>query len=1262
MIQLQRASAGSGKTFTLARKYIGYLIGVKTPGMSRPRLARSKGEILFSLRQILAITFTNMATTEMKQRIVEKLASLAKANESDDKEELRKIDYLEDFKRDFNASTAQIADVCGMALEVVLNNFGDFNVSTIDSFFQGVLRTFAYETNLTDSYQVEMDSDLLASVGIDTSLEEINAGGNPPVRYWMERLMEKRRDRGANWNVFARSSSKSALYQEFLATAKKMENESYKQNRHSIEQYFQTLQENGLTFRDIYERLEAVNESAVREAHGRMLEAARRFENVMAGMTDTIPFKSSPAKHAQVILRSRPFANCIHDRNIKEETLFKASKVETEIASRSVMLAEGKKFTKTGKPTKLMDSFGSEIEKAEEAAIAMYEAWLDWCGRLKEPRFLYWQAYRDTLLYLGLLQETRRNVSAYLQDNGLVELSDTGVILRRIIDDSEVPFIYERLGSRLSHFLIDEFQDTSTLQWENMSPLLHESVGRGEESLVIGDAKQSIYRFRNADPEIIISRLPEEFEDMHRPCGDSVEENTNWRSDRRIVEFNNFFFHALASRAQDACGLVGNAMEVYSGVVQRPSHTLPRGFVSIKFVSKKESGEKDNSPDPYFADFGLLVSELLARGYRQRDIAFLVNTRVEGTQIIDTFVAYNATLPAGAEKIEFVSEESLLVASSKAVGTVIAALQAVADPHSVTLTDEKDRNRKGLGDIRRIGGHFHLYVMQHGGEPTPELLERFKQTIGTPDDPSLKLQTAVATMQAHTLTALTEMLIGMYLSEEERHSEAPYLAALQDMVLEYSERNPTDVASFLRWWHTTGCRRSITSPKDIDAVKVMTIHKSKGLQFKCVIVPGCSFSLAPSPTKTEWLWVNPDSSVGCFGGETIPLPPKVPVESAKLGSLIRDNVDMEDLASDFLHYDEYRKYAHAYMMDVLNKVYVAFTRAEEELHIYVPVSKTKAPAVRKAIKSAMEENDHTGEDSGETEETVSTGSFTKIGEALLALSLRRSDILNTVDEARREYMPSADTPRLLEIAPEPDDDITDSDKAETANIATESSENTAPLSAYRATEIARIEFGTSRIHSGIRTEESQPTAPDGGYTSGRFPAGLKFRRPQTGILTGEEEESDSYMDPRSEGNIIHEVLERMQTVADLDRSLLRIWVQGKVSARGKEELRKKLTKMLSDHVAAGWFDEANKVMAERTLFASACGRTLMKRPDRVVVRPGGKVIVIDYKTGKEEKSHLRQVSGYVSILRSLTDSSGSPLFPEVEGWLWYLVNDHKVKV
>lgn len=1253
MIQLQRASAGSGKTYTLARKFIGYLITTpvdpNTPNGKR-RLCANRSELLRSLSGILAITFTNKATAEMKERIVDKLSVLA---DPDTPADDSKVDYLEDFKRETGRTRAEIAAVCRMAIDVVLNNFSDFNVSTIDSFFQSVLRTFAYETNLSDGYQVEMDSDLLATMAINMSMDDINMsgpGGNgsgePPVKYWIERLMRFERDNGGKgWNIYARSGSDAALYQECIRTAKKMENEEYKLHKSELDNYFNQLRAAGLTFRNVYELLERENERPLLEAYGEMKKAAGELEEILSsGVAENVPLKANLAKHASAILHSRPLGN-------EKETLFSYAAAAKDMEQGSLAV------TATNLKKKAIAAMIDTIRPIEEKAAAMYGAWMRWCGITGSIRFRYWMLYRKTLLLLGMLHEVRRNVRDYLNDNGMVELSDTGIILRDIIGDSDVPFIYERLGTRLSHYLIDEFQDTSTLQWDNIRPLLKESNSHGEESLVIGDAKQSIYRFRNANSEIITSLLPKQFAEDCLPCGDSVEENTNWRSDRIIVEFNNYLFHTLASRIKLPLDGVEGAEEVYSGIVQRPSHKSVEGLVSVKYFEKKKSEDKSeaddrDAPPPYFKDFGPLVKEFLARGYRQRDVAFLVNRKAEGKQIIDSFVAYNSTLAPGETKIEFVSEESLLVASSTAVATVIAALKALSAPRTVKTPGPDAKPSHGFTTWEEMEGHYNLFVMRNGGKSTPELLDRFKKIIGSGEDPVRDLYETVAAMQAHTLPALVEQFIHELVSPEAMKEETPYIAAFQDLVLEYCERNQADVASFLKWWDTTGCRSTISSPEDIDAVKVMTIHKSKGLQFKCVVVPEVNFAFTPSSRKSEWLWVEPDDSIALTdNGESIPLPPVVPVDTGALGSLLNDSDT--SAGDDEFHREAYTRFLKAFLLDIINKAYVAFTRAEEELHIYASYSPTEASKVRETLSllSAREEGDAdsvspgSGEESGAGDKKIwQPIPCSKMSDALVGLLVGEEEWMEDVDPDRRLYMLQPDVEKRVCISKETD------------------TKTNAP-----APFIGSIEFGRAKSFEENEAKRRAKARKEGdesrhyefatahGYRAMSFPSSLRYREPDTGMITGDEEEQQR-IDARSKGNLLHSVLERMETLSDLDKAIRSQRVKGRFTAEGERDIRATLTRALEHPEVRGWFRPGLRVMQERSLLIGTKESfPVTLRPDRIIVDEEGRAIVIDYKFGEPRRVHRRQVSAYASTLSRLKDAGGKPLFTSVEGRIWYVL-------
>ncbi|MDE6632186.1 MAG: UvrD-helicase domain-containing protein [Muribaculaceae bacterium] len=569
MLQLQRASAGSGKTYTLAKKFIEYYISYSTEsGERRLRPIRSLRD---SLQHILAITFTNKATNEMKLRIVEKLNALA-CWTSDIP--CSKVDYLEDFTKQFKCSPQELASHCKYALKVLLTDYGDFKVSTIDSFFQTVLRTFAYEADLDDTYQLELDSNYVTQMGLDTTLDEIDTEEKTTQgASWIESMMEAKAASGKGWNIFQKNQSKYSVYGEILNASRNLAKEDFKEIRESLDKYFKEHPD----FYSTFNRLCEFYDQPVRDAFSKMREAARAvrdaFSNAGLDMNATAGFRL--ASRVKNMAESWNW-----DTPTDKNATFKIPQ-----------------FTRKGTSTRVFDPdpkknnpyLGTPVEDQIEAlAIKMYEYFDAWRTEASSPKIRRWRIYRSTLPYVGLLQSVRTNSRLFLTDSNTVELGETNSILNRIIGDDDTPFVYERLGSRLEHFLIDEFQDTSTLQWRNMRPLIRESEAKGHDNLIIGDPKQSIYRFRNADPSLITSKVQEEFAATCRECGNTPKENTNWRSSLRIVKFNNLFFRFFSKELKE------QMEKLYANTVQPASHTENKGFVKIQLFENET--DDDNIP------------------------------------------------------------------------------------------------------------------------------------------------------------------------------------------------------------------------------------------------------------------------------------------------------------------------------------------------------------------------------------------------------------------------------------------------------------------------------------------------------------------------------------------------------------------------------------------------------------------------------------------------------------------------------------------
>lgn len=898
MVELYRASAGSGKTYTLAKKYIWYLITISEDG-GKPRL-RTDAELADSAKHILAVTFTNKATNEMQMRIVDALFSLAYSpvkHQTNDFGEttISSPEYMRDFTDELNVAPDEIAAISAKALYLLLENYSDFNVSTIDSFFQQVLRTFAYESQINDTYQVELDSDYLSKIAVDATLDEIDSNSDDAnVRFWVKVLMD--RTLSGKWNIFSKSDSKYSTsenpYSDFISSVKRLENEEYKFIRKEVEQYL----DSGVDLKRLFVDLVNKYESPIRVAFEDMRAAFKSLKDVLPEELLNASSRSDLGKFAM---------NCnrVLDTGkgaFKFDNLPKANGItlSLDIFEKSTV----KKWF-SNNPV-----FEAPIIAAVKTAIIEKDNWLN---MLRTKEYALWKLYSANFPFFALFSIVARNKQKYLEETNSIELGETSMIISGIIGDSDAPFIYERLGSRLNHFLIDEFQDTSRLQWQNLSPLLHESVSHDNGNLVIGDAKQSIYRFRNADPSLITSVLPQEFGSQVQPKGDKPEENTNYRSELHIVQFNNSFFEYLVSRidSQSDNSRLKFA-PLYSNVVQQPNKKKKTGYVELTLADAAKS-EFENyvlSKMPH------LVMSLVERGYLQKEIAVVVREHSQGEAVIKAFVEYNAMLDDESRKIRFVSEQSLKLANSEAVKIIEGVLLNMARGSKPELREEEDRLKKGVGNWAELMANFKYYAMSREGDSIADVLNDYIREGADFN----ALSDLLRDLQSLAIPAIVEAVAATFIPESLRKSDAVYIASFQDIVLEYCDGHPTDIGSFLKWWERKKKSVSISSPEDTDAVQVITVHKSKGLQYECVIVPFAYWDFADGENRrAEWKWVRPQMI--CH--TEIPMPPYLPVATS-------------NQMIDTPHENELYNFYDLVKMDHLNAAYVAFTRAKSELYIF----------------------------------------------------------------------------------------------------------------------------------------------------------------------------------------------------------------------------------------------------------------------------------------------------------------------------------------
>ena len=1144
MLQLQRASAGSGKTYTLTKIYIRNFLAKKVN--NRYRL-RTEPEMRAVHGRILAITFTNKATNEMKQRIVTALANLAGLYSQDDE----KIDYLSDFIEEFSATKEQVQQAALLGLNILLHGYSDFQISTIDAFFQSILRTLAVETDRNESYQIELDDKYLSQVGVDMTLSEVNDNTDRKksyAKFWIQSLILDMLRDGEGWNPFKKS--KNGLYAELVNFTNLFHSEVFKEN---VEAELMEYLTSDVDYMKVYSKLKKSH----KDCHEEYKEAYSESRTAILEMlkNEGCDFNSLNSKNYGGLWRRQS------DSDFSDVPI---GKVKFGFG-KSIMSLEG---VDEEDGVVLLKDYKEKADALQGLAYMLCEhrdLMLEW-----EILDRFWSATNGKLYYLGLIKSIKENIRQFREENNIIPLSETNRILQGIINEDDAPFIYERVGTYINYYLIDEFQDTSRLQWSNLCPLVSESLSHEEDydNLIIGDVKQSIYRFRNAEPMLIQNDVPERFDCEIR--GESVDENTNWRSNREIVKFNNSFFHRIAhtldcERGADKSDSTRlKISSLYSNAIQKIKNIDKPGYVEVNFM-----GYNANAYD----EMGDLVHRLLDKGYAQKDIAFLVSNGDHGVALIDALMAYNADEKnAGKTPISVISEESLKISSSSAVKLVVAVLQLIVKGNAKKGVKTDDRRNSKVEMDEFISSYNYIYCNNPDLSAT-EIIERYFS-----DESNINVSDILKEVHTVALPALVENIIIKVVPEKLRQSDVAFLAAFQDEVLEYCQMYPADIASFVRWWNDTGAKKSsISSPEDTDAVQIMTIHKSKGLEFKCVIIPYADWSL--DVTKPSTIWVRPKlpDNVEISG-----MPPYLPI-------------GMNNALKDTLYNDDYEQEFDRIVVDQLNKTYVAFTRAVNELYIYAQsTKKAESTLIGDYLKRIVPQMYDTKLlDPSEIEFTV-----------------KENDIV--IDDSGELL-----TYRMGGVTPEDVKKIKDkSDESES-----DDKEKIADYHVNTKTEL-------------LITDSEKDAEDDNEVRSDN---------------ASEKESKES----RRRGRLLHSIMEQVIVADDLPAAIRRMKIAGRLKGNDADEVEAFLKAKMADEKVAKWFDKDLDVITERTIL---CSDDKNRRPDRIVVSKEGDLEVIDYKFGEQlnDNYNTQQVRRYIKLLREIKAEDGSPKYRSVRGYLWYV--------
>lgn len=863
-LTIYKASAGSGKTFQLALTYIRLLLG---NGSSLAPIHHRNRH-----RSTLAVTFTNKATEEMKQRIISELQALANPQ--------AKSDFRPLLAAHFNASAQQLAQHAQAALNDILFDYGNFAISTIDSFFQRILRSFAYEAELAGNYDLELDTKRIIRLSINETLSTaINLDSqhhNPLLVDWLNQLMRTLFKQNKSFTIFEASHTTQSDLQKFV---EHLTDEKFKQQREEILSFCANLQNIVDLSTNLHLRLQCIAD----EIHG----IIDTFTNQLL------------AHNPKYIKNCKAITNFTSiDKVITAQAIDRA--VQTHELP-DIFTKELDKDIATGKGPNM------SIAQAE----ALTEDLLEYCRQHNTIQTILKNIYS-----YGLLAFVLNTADAIKRENNTILIEDTNSLLAQIINGETEPFIYEKIGQRFSHFLIDEFQDTSQMQWENFKPLILEALSQNNENLIIGDVKQSIYRFRNSDSKLLDHQIQND-PLLSAKITPQISDS-NFRSAPIVVEFNNRLFADLAALC--------NRSTTYTGVKQIPRKTDLNGYVVINNLEKE--------PLDFLIDN---IERQLLAGYQPKDIVVLTNKKVEAAAVVEALIEATKKTDSPLSSAPILSDEALLVRSAGSVRYIIDQLKDLLSPPTAPKDAQKHRIltpaqmrlfTEILAQVR------HLNPSLNDTEALTLANSTFRTQLQEEQNSPKINPTSTASIHD-----IVEELIQHLPDPTWRTTEAIYLAELQDIILKFSASSTPTLHDFLDFWENDCKTAAVSLSSEANAIRVMTIHKSKGLEFPCVHLPFLPKELAD---ESNFRWYDAAKILHQLQIPQ-PHPNLIPIQSAK--SL---------LSTHFAN--EYNELIAESTLDNLNKLYVAFTRPINELCVTLPHNATKPTSVTEAISQALGRN------------------------------------------------------------------------------------------------------------------------------------------------------------------------------------------------------------------------------------------------------------------------------------------------------------------
>lgn len=1085
-LTVYRASAGSGKTFTLAVEYISLL--VKDPE---------------NYQHILAVTFTNKATQEMKMRILSQLYGIANSLQSSQQ-------YFNKVKEKTNMPDAVIRNNARAALTLLIHRYNNFRILTIDAFFQQVLRNLAHELGQTANLRVDLNNEEITEKAVDQMIESLEKG--QPVLQWISTYINNSIEDDNGWNIIGKIKAFGTnIFKDFYKAHEANLKEQLS-NADDFKVYETTLRKRR---NDIRKTFNGKAKSILNEIKNANLDIPSNYRSgLYKYLTDSAiaPLTNKPLKAGVLKANESP-------QNWTSSKCAKADKQQIQ-------------------------TLAAEVLSAQLSELIAYN----------NDNWNEFQSIQLTLSHLSelrLLHAIADAVDNLTKDTNRFMLSNTQALLKELIADSDTPFIFERIGARLKHVMIDEFQDTSTIQWQNFQVLLANCMAQElSQNLIVGDIKQSVYRWRQGDWGIL-NNIEKSF--AHQKIRLETLDY-NYRSEKRIIDFNNAFWEQCVANtakevAQDDAEKAKIVQKAYEDVAQKTHKTTENGFVKISLYPSKSMKEA------VLEELIETIKELFNNGYggkNQSKIAILVRSKSNIQDIV------NALLQSFGNEINIVSDEAFRLDASLSVNIIVSAMHLLTHPDDVLTRGKlvklynQEVLKKPLTDTDLL-----VSINESNNIDTKNIDKKERRKLAT-EQQMAKLNSQLPP----EYVANRELLLGLPIVDlvdklfmlfglDQLEGQSSYICTLYDTLNDFLKDHTADIDDFINEWENSLSSKTIQSD-EIEGIRIMTIHKSKGLEFDNVIIPFCNWEMEKKGT----LWCETKNKPAPYN--KLPL---LPIDFSR------------DKLIGTVFEDDYKEEHFQNIVDNLNLLYVAFTRASKNLFVFgLRQGKTTLDNIAK------------GTPPGNRSYAIELA-LRQVSEQLEGSSLSFPDDIGSeihfeygtlVPETHEKEHAVADNPFLIK----PDKHI--------VSIAT-------------------------------------------------YPQAATFKQSNKSIefVKGEDVDPSDRTRYIKIGNVLHQLFSTIYTTADIPTRLNELEQQGIIynDEITSAQLRTRIEDAITNPQVQEWFSKRWQLYNECTILEYNKDTNEMEehRPDRVMT-DGKEFVVVDFKFGKEREEYKKQVQQYMEIL------------------------------